>query len=87
MKVGKISKLIWIPRCIVIMFGLFLLVFSLDVFSMDNTPLEKIGGFIFHSLPSILIFFVLYITWKKPLPGGIAFIGLSIIIAVSIYQM
>lgn len=54
---------------------------------MDGTILEKIGGFIFHSLPSILIFIVLYITWKQPLLGGIAFIGLSIIIAVSTYQM
>ena len=62
---------IWIARILMILFILFLTMFSLDVFEMEGTLLAKLGGFVMHSIPSIVLAVVLAISWKKPLLGGI----------------
>lgn len=73
------KKLLWIPRVLTILFILFLSLFSLDVFSMDGTFLQKIGGFLIHNIPSFLLIIVLIASWKRPLVGGIAFLLFSIV--------
>ncbi len=80
MKVQSIpSKFIWLPRILAILFLLFLLLFSLDVFDMPGSLLEKIGGFIIHSLPSIILAFILILFWNNPLRSGIAFLIYTVI--------
>jgi hypothetical protein len=58
-----------------ILFILFLTMFSFDVFEMEGTLLAKLGGFVMHSIPSIVLAVVLAISWKKPLLGGILTLG------------
>ncbi len=63
-------RFVWIPRALLIAFILFLTMFSLDVFEVEATFLEQLGGFIIHSVPSLVLVVVLLISWRKPLVGG-----------------
>jgi len=74
----KTHKLIWIPRVLAIVFIVILSLFGLDVFSEDSPFLEKLGGFFIHSIPSLILLLILFISWKKPLIGGSLFILFSI---------
>jgi len=62
---------IWIARIVMIAFILFLTMFSLDVFEMEGTLLEKLGGFVMHSISSLVLVVVLLVSWRNPLLGGI----------------
>ena len=74
----NVSRLIWIPRIIAIAFILFLMVFTFDIFSMNGSVLEKIGGFIMHALPSILMAVFLALCWNRLLICGWVFIGVAV---------
>jgi len=63
--------LTWIARILMIGFILFLTVFSLDVFEIEATLLEQLGGFVMHSIPSLVLVAVLLVSWRNPLLGGI----------------
>jgi len=64
-------RFVWIPRALMILFILFLTMFSFDVFEMEGTLLAKLGGFVMHSIPSLVLVVVLLVAWKNPLLGGI----------------
>jgi hypothetical protein len=68
-------RFIWIPRALMILFILFLTMFSFDVFEMEGTLLAKLGGFFIHSIPSLVLVAVLLVAWKNPLLGGILILG------------
>ena len=61
----------WIPRTLMILIILFLTMFSLDVFEMEGTLLAKLGGFVIHSIPSLVLVAVLLVAWRNPLLGGV----------------
>jgi hypothetical protein len=63
--------LTWIARILMIGFILFLTMFSLDVFDIEATLLEQLGGFVMHSIPSLVLVAVLLVSWRNPLLGGI----------------
>ncbi len=76
---GKISprsaKLIhWAPRIAAILIIFFVSLFSLDVFGMEGTPLQLLGGFLMHSIPSIVMILMLVFAWRRPVVGFIAFL-------------
>jgi hypothetical protein len=58
-----------------ILFILFLTMFSFDVFEMEGTLLAKLGGFVIHSIPSLVLVAVLLIAWRNPLLGGVLTLG------------
>lgn len=72
-------KFIWIPRLIAIVFILFLMMFSFDVFAMEDTILEKVVGFIIHSLPSLLIIVILVLNWNNPFRSSLIFLILAVL--------
>jgi|WetSurMetagenome_2_1015567.scaffolds.fasta_scaffold1663735_1 hypothetical protein len=76
------TKLFWIPRSLSIILILFLTLLSLDVFEMQGTMLEKIGGFLIHMVPAFVAFILLALSWKYPLPAGLVFIFSGIIFAM-----
>ena len=78
----KTDKLIWIPRVLAIVFIVFLMLFGLDTFSGDAPFLKKLGGFLFHSIPSLVLLLVLFIFWNKPLISGSLFILFSVAFAL-----
>lgn len=71
----RMEKVIhWAPRIAAIVIIFFVGLFSLDVFEMEGTPLQLLGAFIMHSLPSIFMAVVLVFAWRWPLVGFIAFL-------------
>jgi hypothetical protein len=74
----KTRKLIWIPRVLAIVFIVFLTLFGLEPFSENAPFLSKLGGFFLHSIPSLILLLILFISWKKPLLSGFLFILFSI---------
>jgi hypothetical protein len=72
---SRLAKVIhWAPRIAAILIIFFVSLFSLDVFGMDGTPLELLAGFLIHSLPSIFMILMLFLAWRRPMVGFIAFL-------------
>ena len=72
----------WTPRVLSIIFILFLMMFSLDVFSEASGFWNIFLGLLMHNIPAFILLIVLLISWKYEIVGGIAFIaaGLTYII-------
>ena len=70
----RVKIIHWAPRTAAIGIIFFVSLFSLDVFEMEATPLELLGGFIMHSLPSIFMIVLLVFAWGRPVVGFIAFL-------------
>jgi hypothetical protein len=64
----------WAPRAAAILIIFFVGLFSLDVFEMQASPLELLGGFLMHNIPSIVMLVLLIIAWKRPVVGFVAFL-------------
>jgi hypothetical protein len=70
----RLAKIIrWAPRAAAILIIFFISLFSLDVFGMEGTPLELLGGFLIHNIPSIGLLVLLLFAWKRPVVGFVAF--------------
>ena len=68
------SKFIIVPRILAILYALFLLLFSFDVFQEGVSLIRIILAFLMHNIPVILIILVLIITWKKALWAAVGFL-------------
>ncbi len=78
----RLAKIIrWAPRAAAIAIIFFISLFSLDVFDMGGTPLEVLGGFLMHNIPSIAMLGLLLIAWKRPAIGFAAFLIAGIVFA------
>ncbi|HZW50074.1 MAG TPA: hypothetical protein VFF80_08110 [Bacillota bacterium] len=82
----KDKKLIWFSRVTGILYALVLMLFSLDVFQSGGNLITQLGGFLIHSVPSLLLFAILFLTWNSSvltgflmLAYGLGFIAFSII--------
>ena len=80
--IGKVSprlaKIIhWTPRIAAILIILFAGLFSLDVFGTGASPLEVLGAFLMHNIPSIVMLVLLIFAWKRPVVGFVAFLVVS----------
>lgn len=69
----------WLPRILCIIAILFVSMFALDAFSSEDNFIVQLGDFIMHLIPSFVLLFLLIVSWKKELLGGIIFmiIGLG----------
>lgn len=71
----RLAKIIhWAPRVAAMMIIFFISLFSLDVFGMGAPPLEVLGAFLMHNIPSIAMIVLLVIAWKRPVVGFVAFL-------------
>ena len=70
----KINKfLYWTPRILGIIFILFLMMFSLDVFEPGLTVWQITVGLFMHNIPALILLITLIISWQHELVGGIVF--------------
>lgn len=70
----KVSNaLFWTPRILSILFVLFLMMFSLDVFEEGKTATEIAIGLFMHNIPAFILAAIVWISWKKEIVGAIAF--------------
>lgn len=71
----RLAKIIhWAPRVAAILLIFFIALFSLDVFGTGAPPLEVLGGFLIHNIPSISLLVLLVLAWKRPAVGFVAFL-------------
>ncbi|MFA6184769.1 MAG: hypothetical protein WCT51_01905 [Candidatus Shapirobacteria bacterium] len=71
----KINKFIyWTPRILGIIFILFLMMFSLDIFEPGLTVWQITIGLFMHNIPALILLIFLIISWKHEIVGGIVFI-------------
>ncbi len=62
------------PRILGIIFILFLMMFSLDVFELRLTGWQIVMGLLMHNIPTLFLLIILIISWKHEIVGGIVFI-------------
>ena len=84
---GQINPLLariirWAPRAAAILIIFFISLFSLDVFEIEATPLELLGGFLIHNIPSIVMIVLLILAWKRPAIGFVAFLISAILFTI-----
>lgn len=79
----KMSSLLqWLPRVLGLLFALFLGLFALDVFEIEASFWELLGGFLIHLMPTFLILAGVAIAWRWPLQGGILCLLLTFLLAL-----
>ena len=79
----RLAKIIhWAPRLAAILIIFFVSLFSLDVFEMEASPLELLGGFLMHNIPSIGMLVLLIFAWKRPVVGFVAFLAAAALFAI-----
>jgi hypothetical protein len=79
----RLAKIIhWAPRVAAILIIFFISLFSLDVFEMEASPLELLGGFLMHNIPSIVMIVLLIFAWKRPAVGFVAFLIAAALLAI-----
>jgi len=79
----RLAKIIhWAPRVAAILIIFFVSLFSLDVFEMEASPLELLGGFLMHNIPSIGLLVLLIFAWKRPVVGFVAFLAAAALFAI-----
>jgi uncharacterized membrane protein YidH (DUF202 family) len=70
------------PRVAAILIIFFVGLFSLDVFEVEAPPLELLGGFLMHNIPSIGMLVLLVFAWKRPALGFVAFLAAAAVFAI-----
>jgi hypothetical protein len=70
------------PRVAAITIIFFISLFSLDVFGTGASPLEVLGAFLMHNIPSIIMIIFLAFAWKRPVVGFVAFLVAGIVLAI-----
>lgn len=79
----RLAKIIhWAPRVAAILIIFFVSLFSLDVFEMEASPLELLGGFLMHNIPAIGMLVLLFLAWKRPVVGFVAFLVAAALFAL-----
>jgi hypothetical protein len=79
----RLAKIIhWAPRLAAILIIVFVSLFSLDVFEMEASPLELLGGFLIHNIPSISMLVLLLFAWKRPVVGFVSFLVTTILFTI-----
>ena len=73
----------WTPRVLAILFTLFIMMFSLDVFDATSSLTDQLIGFFMHNLPAYGIILVIVFAWKKDIIGMIGFA----LIAIGLFMM
>ena len=73
----------WMPRVLAILFTLFIMMFSLDVFEETSSFIDQMIGFFMHNLPAFGIILIIVLAWKKDIIGMIGFA----LIAIGLFLM
>jgi hypothetical protein len=74
----RLAKIIhWAPRVASLLIILFAGLFSLDVFGTGASPLEVLGAFLMHNIPSIVMLVLVIFAWKRPVVGFVAFLVIA----------
>lgn len=76
--------LLWAPRLLGIALALFLCVFALDAFEPQKPLAAVLTDLAVHLAPAALVLAIVVLAWRRPLPGGVAFVLLAFGYALSV---
>ncbi|PKN77751.1 MAG: hypothetical protein CVU48_10580 [Candidatus Cloacimonetes bacterium HGW-Cloacimonetes-1] len=62
----KHNWLFWIPRALILLFALFTMLFSFDVFNGYDPWYRIAQDFLIHNIPFFALMLILVISWKYP---------------------
>ncbi|MFH0882034.1 MAG: hypothetical protein V2A56_03535 [bacterium] len=65
------KTLFWFPRVFTIVFALFLIIFSFDVFEHSANVGQLLLALLIHNIPTILILLIVYFSWRREWIAGI----------------
>ena len=77
----------WLPRILCILSILFVSSFAFDAFTSEENFMVQIGEFILHIIPPLVLVFLLIVTWKKELLGGVIFMILGLGFSPYVFKM
>jgi len=66
------AVLVWTPRLLLILFALFLIPFSFDVFKQGRSATQIAIAFIVHNIPSVCLGLVVFAAWRREWIGFLA---------------
>lgn len=69
----------WVARVLAVLYALFIGLFALDVWGMEGTFGEKLGGFLIHLTPVYILIVLTIIAWRWPLIGGALFLLCAVV--------
>jgi len=76
------KRYLWIPRILSLIFIFILSLFAFDVFAIEASIFQQIGGFLIHLTPPAILLIILIFFWKKPLYSGFIYILVGIVFAL-----
>lgn len=83
----RLAKIIrWAPRAAVILIIFFVSLFSLDIYEIQASPLELLGVFLMHNIPSIIMIVLLIFAWKRPMVGFVGFLAVAVLFGILLMQ-
>jgi len=72
------NLLLWMPRLLLIVFALFLVLFSFDVFSEGKSATDTTIAFVKHNVPSIVLGLVVFVAWRREWIGALVCLLLAV---------
>ena len=69
---------LWVPRGLMLLLAAFMLLMSADSFEGNASIGHKLLGFLIHNIPFLILVIIIWLTWNRPLIGGLLFIALGI---------
>jgi len=78
-----------IAKVLIVVYAIFLSLFSLDAFTGSAPWYMELGGFLIHLIPTYIIIALAVLAWRNAKMGGIAIIVFGIIFTLyySIYDL
>lgn len=82
---GTARLLYGTPRSAGVVIALFVAMFALDAFDMPGSLLVKLGAFLLHALPSLIVLALLAVAWRWEWVGALVFgLAASLIFGLSV---
>jgi uncharacterized membrane protein len=76
--------LLWGPRVLGVLMGVFLGLFALDAFSPSRSILAALPDFFIHLIPAMTVMALVIVSWRREWIGGLAFIAFAIMYTLSV---
>lgn len=70
--------LMWAPRVLLIVFALFLVIFSFDVFKEGKSATDIAIEFVIHNVPSMLLGLLVFAAWRREWIGALVCLLLGV---------
>jgi hypothetical protein len=73
--------LLWSPRILGVVVGVFFGLFALDAFGPEEPLREALAALVVHLMPAVVVLTLVAASWRREWIGGLAFIVLSVLYA------